>query len=756
MDSPLRRWVLALVLLLVPGGLWAGSSETLNTMPVQDSSFLSTMRTHLRQETPALLARYSSGTPWVRAGGTHATAGTCTSAAFSLEAFTSSGNHITADGAGGTVAINYGATNIGANCSNPGSDVCWVVGSSAGQDFGSSNTRTVVTLPTLAGSAFARVGSSNLFVDCTSATEPTLPADSVWLMKVTMTNGAITQVDALHNPHPLPQGAVVTGLVNAADYGLSASATNNAVALTRALAALPATGGTILVQHGTYLFTTGIDLVDKRNITLACVSTAVRYANTQACTFQYSAASGALLTFNGAVGITLRGLNLSSTHATYADNLVVIAQGTGIQDSSNILIEDCAFIGNTSGSMTATALLKLGDEMYGLTVQRTVFANAAIGIQGSTTSVINANSIWITHNLFLPTFTVAHIQAGGSQWNINENIFEPRTGVIGSSIGVTAIGVNQLQLMGNLFVDANSASTIWFQATAGIIRGLHVAGNTFIDVHASSTCLSLGAAVGVTIVGNYFNCGVNVVAGSATDMTMTGNFHGGGTTAVSGYPSGQSLINDNASFQIGAAGGAQAVPLLGVRNASSGNALEWGLFNPAGYGNVLGHTTGTGHGFVCLSCEQGTNVNTYKTRGKVGRYIENDLAGRMVFGAAVDSNTDNQTGTPHMRLDAYGDVEFGGTAGSTVSLGSCGTTPAIVGNNTVGRVTTGTTMGTTCAVVFGGAGFANTPICLVQPTATSDTVSVQSITTAGFTIVKTGGGNLSDSTVHAYFCAGRF
>ena len=196
----MKKLLIVLLLLSISSVTWA-AGEPSQTVPVAGASFMSNLQSFLRQE----FASWFSGTGltnYVHAGGLHSTAASCTASAISLDAYTSSGNHITADGAAGTVAINYSAAGIGANCANPGSDVCWVVGSSAGQDFTAQGGRTVVTMPVLPGSDFARVGTSNLYVDCTpsTTTDPALPADSVYLLRVLITNGAITNVLDLRKP----------------------------------------------------------------------------------------------------------------------------------------------------------------------------------------------------------------------------------------------------------------------------------------------------------------------------------------------------------------------------------------------------------------------------------------------------------------------------------------------------------------------------------------------------------------------------
>lgn len=301
-----------LLLLLWTACAWGTGSESVNTIPAQDANFVTRIQTHLRSELPATLTRLGE-VSFVSSGGLHATAGTCTSAALSLDATTSSGNRITADGAGGTVAIAYSASNIAANCANPGSDVCWVVGSASGQDFSAAGARTIVTLPTLAGSAFNRVGSSNLFADCTSSTQPTLPTDSVWLMRVVITNGAIAKVDSLANPLPVrPSSQGV--MVSIKEYGAKVDgSTDDANAVETALASVPA-GSIVFVPAGTTLLSRNI-YSTRSNVTLQGTGAGsilkatagfTNTGNTALLNFGYSVALGDVAVSN----ITVRDLTV--------------------------------------------------------------------------------------------------------------------------------------------------------------------------------------------------------------------------------------------------------------------------------------------------------------------------------------------------------------------------------------------------------------------------------------------------------------
>lgn len=732
------RTVLCVIFLCLPSLVCAqASGQTHRTLP-STSSTISNWQNYLSGE---LADRHKDGfSSYVVSGGTHATSGTMVSAAFATTAYGSNGNYISQSSA----AIDYSAV----GCS--GTDTGWVVVTESLTDAPSGN--------------FVRVAGTRYLVDCVSSTEPSLPTASAWLMKVTIAGSAITQVDSLQNAHIVPLKTITT-VLNLADYGASPSATDNGVLLTRALAALPATGGKILVPHGLYLFTTGVSFKDLRNIVIECVSIAVRAADSQSCTFQYTASSGSLFSLNGAVGVTLRGLGLVYSHGAYADVFVNLAQGTGAQNTSQILMEDCRIGGTSTSSKAATVLIQAAELVYDITIQRCVLLNGAIGIRGSTSTYINANIVTIRQNLFLATFTDAMIRAGGTMWTVEGNTFEPRTGSKGNAFYVEATGVVGLRFTGNWLGDGNDATTAWFQAGAGVITGGVIAGNSFSDINASSKCIDMSgsASPGITIMGNDLHCGIGLynLTGLVAPTILGNSFsYGSGARIAGGYPSGKRLVQDGIELKLITTDTAQTSPLVSARADGSGsvngNSVEWGHPNVGGFANVLGYEVNSGKGFVCLSCEQGTNPNTYKTRGKLGVVVQTDLAGRMVLGAVDNSNADNQGLSEHIRMGLGGHLEFNG-AGFTPSLSGCGTNPSLVGSDNAGRITVGTGGGiATCTVTFVTA-WTQTPACIVQGVGTNQAdIMTQSLSTTQFQLVRAGAANIADSTVVAYHCLGRY
>ncbi len=116
------------------------------------------------------------------------------------------------------------------------------------------------------------------------------------------------------------------------------------------------------------------------------------------------------------------------------------------------------------------------------------------------------------------------------------------------------------------------------------------------------------------------------------------------------------LIADNAYALAGAAKSTAdaALPKAGLKNGQtdaligirkSGNAIEWGHSNPAGYQSVLGSESNSGSPFIALNAEAGTTANTYRTRGLPGVVLKSNNNGKFLAGTVPLANADNQIPT---------------------------------------------------------------------------------------------------------------
>jgi endosialidase-like protein len=116
-------------------------------------------------------------------------------------------------------------------------------------------------------------------------------------------------------------------------------------------------------------------------------------------------------------------------------------------------------------------------------------------------------------------------------------------------------------------------------------------------------------------------------------------------------------------------------PGLSSISITGGNALEWGHSNNAGYRSTLGYNTSNGSPFVGLSAEAGTTANLYRTRGKIGWIVRNNLTATPVFeiGHLATASADDQSLTVDMSISSAGVVDFTSTptvAGVPISGGA--------------------------------------------------------------------------------------
>ena len=198
-------------------------NDEFGTNPINSSgqpsgSFNIQLRELLEHEIPQRLGRSES--PWVYSGGIHGTTAGFTPAAFATEAFLPERVNQVA------TAITYVAA---------AADTCWTIISSDNNGITNWN----------------RTGTSAYYHRCGAASQPALPANSAWLMQVSISGSAITSVVDLRQ---FPEPALL-GWVNVRDprYGAvgdgtmsTAIGTDDTAAFTAATAATRV-GGTLYI-----------------------------------------------------------------------------------------------------------------------------------------------------------------------------------------------------------------------------------------------------------------------------------------------------------------------------------------------------------------------------------------------------------------------------------------------------------------------------------------------------------------------------
>lgn len=505
-----------------------------------------------------------------------------------------------------------------------------------------------------------------------SSSKPASPANGIIVAQVVVSAGNITStLRALSS-----DATKYKGVLNVQGYGAAGDGTTDDTnAVKAALAECPTHGCTIFFPPGQYPISSTLDLTNKLNRRFVCG--AVRANNdVQQCDLVYTGTSGNLINADGTRGLEIAGMNLAYSDAAYNGTLINLNQTSGSTNTTWINIHD-GRIGGRTGAVSAASLIDM-DLVYDINIERNTFLNAVTYIRGSSVSVVNANAVKIRDNLFLQsTSGTSQIRLGGQGWVIEGNSFEPCTASVACSISIDPVGQRGLQFTGNWMGDATSG--LWINLTGGALLGGAFHGNE-IQGTGSTDCISLGAAEGVSIMGNMLECSSESVIGSSAETVIElankkTNIMFTGLSTVAG----RSIIDDatrlwfTSKVDFDSAGTGQSDAKVRMRNASGGNALEWGHSNTTGYASVLGHESSNGGSFVCLHCEHGTNANTFKTRGIVGRFIYNDKSGAMTIGRVATANADNQSMTTDVTFDANGMIKITSVAFANLGTPSNGT-----------------------------------------------------------------------------------
>lgn len=96
----------------------------------------------------------------------------------------------------------------------------------------------------------------------------------------------------------------------------------------------------------------------------------------------------------------------------------------------------------------------------------------------------------------------------------------------------------------------------------------------------------------------------------------------------------------------------QSLSYVSARNA--GNCYEFGHPDPSGYTSNIGATFSSGFPFFAFCAEVDPAGNTFRTRGKAGVVLSNDLAGSMIFSRVPDTNAAGQALVEMARFDPEG------------------------------------------------------------------------------------------------------
>lgn len=311
--------------------------------------------------------------------------------------------------------------------------------------------------------------------------------------------------------------------------------------------------------------------------------------------------------------------------------------------------------------------------------------------------------------------------------------FTPTTSVTASTIRMSYVGAADTTLTGateapNWYINLgqtrqHGSGTITLQRDVRLTASTHSfsAANTITDAVAMSIDGPPQGGTNATLTRSVaLDLPAEALTNVATGIGLRVAAPTGGTTA-----------NYAALFTSGNVGIGTSTPGSALTVAVDGTSVALGS----------GSSTGSSIGF-----QNRANVG-YNSSLMGGAAILSSVAGKGLVLATnanttlpalvIDSSSNVGIGTltPGAPLTVFGHEHFTGTA-PTVSTGAldCGTAPALVGNDNVGRVTVGSgTNGGACTLTF-AVTWTNAPICMVEDETTNILTRATSVGTGSFKI----------------------
>jgi len=326
----------------------------------------------------------------------------------------------------------------------------------------------------------------------------------------------VTPVDASYPPLDLRR------------YGADGSGSSSSDrAVADAIAACGASGGTIRVPGGHYVFSDQIDLAGRRSIIIAGEAAATGGAQAATHLTYAGSGSGVFINMDSAVGCQLRGLQISHRDPHYTGTYIKCGNAGG-NDCSLCAIVDCV-LGSNAGPGTLHLDL---NKCIEFTAERCAFSFGNPSVRGQVSSSHGyANAIHFRDC----QWTASHappVQDGGQAWSFEgctfEGVLSGAAGALYSSAPVAAF--NALSVMNCWFGDVSGAGA-WLDIYG---NGVVISGNYLSGNRASTTAIALHRCTAVNVTGNLFDqvliavdfrsgpCRGILVQGNVASLVLTG------------------------------------------------------------------------------------------------------------------------------------------------------------------------------------------------------------------------------------------
>ncbi|MGZ3770940.1 MAG: beta strand repeat-containing protein [Bdellovibrio sp.] len=313
--------------------------------------------------------------------------------------------------------------------------------------------------------------------------------------------------------------------------------------------------------------------------------------------------------------------------------------------------------------------------------------------------------------------TWANSRIAFAGWNDGGNV-----GKVVVNSGNVAAGMAHLAVAGSTAIGST-----YYANVSPSTDGLIVEGNVGIGTTSPTYALDVNG----TISGNNIyaqNGNMNVFGGVNHGIIFD---DGGGDTDywISRIDTDGDSGTDNDLFQIGKGTVIGTAPFLTVNN--TGN-VGIGTTNPLQKLHVTGeilanalvfdvaaNTPGKirgGTGFVALQTDGSDRLRIDYNSSTVF----NSQAGSPLVTIYNSGELGVGTTTPGAKLDVAGHIA---NSGASASVGSCGTSPAITGNDTKGYVTIGSGLTQSCIITFNSA-FSSAPVCTITWRGPASTIGI--------------------------------
>ena len=435
-------------------------------------------------------------------------------------------------------------------------------------------------------------------------------------------------------------------VVNIVAFGAKGdNSTDNSAAWTAAVAALPASGGTIFfpASANSYNFASAWSPGGKAFIRVVGASSTRGGGSATASLVRFTGTTGPLVAFSGLAGMELRDLYIQWP-AAFTGTVV------DMSGSEGACLRGCFFAANGGGANAA--VIAGFDNSNRSLVDNCRFHNAVIGVQGLATAGHFCVGMVIrdcNFNSSTGDIATACISNPHQNWLITGNVFEMGQGAGNVSAITTPLSSGPgVTFAGNWTGDQGTTAST--QINAG--NGWLIAGN-YLGGKSTTTCIAIpNNASGITIQGNEFDThSVAISVGTTVNNLFIGaNDRQSVTTYVSGTPnSGAYVLTNGTQTFYGAASFTSAVALSAGLQRSTQTPSETTLVSGV-------NANGGEHVSVTLSAARVVGAPTSPTTGQHLYFtlIQNGTGGFAVTWNAVFKVSWSDTGNTANKRSTIG------------------------------------------------------------------------------------------------------